>query len=267
MTNHGADIFSLSGLFFNKMRSTILSNAKQITVVSAAIRNEIKSKLINTNKVPIEVIPMGVDLEMFDDHAEHKQKVNIKTRLSITKPLLLFVGTLTEKKGVEYLIKAMPKIMKTFPRAKLRIVGSGTLDKPLKILTKELFLTNNVIFIGGIPNRQLAQYYDSADILIVPSIKTKKGDVEGIPVVLMEGLASSKAIVASNIGGIPEIITHNMNGLLVPEKDSRSLAQSIITILGDNTLQSKLERGAKISSKNYDLKVVAEKFNKLYSQL
>ena len=220
-----------------------------------------------TKKVPIKVIPMGVDSKLFNLHSKHKQNMNIKTKFNITKPLLLFVGTLTEKKGAEYLIQALPKIISAFPRTKLLIVGSGTLGKSLKTLTKELFLSNNVIFVGGIPNHQLAQYYASADILVIPSVKTKLGDVEGAPVVLMEGLAAGKAIVASHVGGIPEIITHNMNGLLVPEKDSRSLAQSIIAILSNSTLQSKLERGAKIISKNYDLKIVAEKFNKLYTQI
>jgi glycosyltransferase involved in cell wall biosynthesis len=263
VTSHGGDIFGLQGKMMSIIERWTINNSSELIVVSKAIKKKVLTIGVR-NDLGIKVISMGVDKEKFNPQRYNEK---LKKQYGIKGPFLLFVGRLAEKKGVKYLILAMKDVVREIPKAKLLIIGTGTLEKELKILTKNLHLENNILFLGGIPNHQLPKYYVTADILVVPSIQTEFGDVEGVPVVLIEGLASGKVIIASSVGGIPEVITHNINGLLVPEKESQSLAQSIIDVLINDELKSKLEKEARKSSRKYDLKIIAEKFKKIYSKL
>jgi len=161
-TSHGGDIFGLQNSLMKKIKRWTLNNVDRLTVVSNAIKDEVK-KLNIREDLPIEVIPMGVDDKKFNFNQYDER---IKERYGIKGPSLLFVGRLAEKKGVKYLIDAMPKVIEEYPETKLLIVGSGPLENGLKAQVKNLNLENNVIFTGAIPNNELPSYYATADIFI-----------------------------------------------------------------------------------------------------
>lgn len=226
VTTHGGDIFGLQGKIPTSMKRFTLRNAKDITVVSTAIKKEIEEKI--DSNLNIKVIPMGVDSKLFNPN---KRDVKIKKKYGINGPFLLFVGRLSEKKGVRYLIEAMPEVVKNNPDTKLLIVGGGELESELKNLANKLNMQNNITFTGPIPNKDLPKYYATADIFVAPSIITKEGDREGLPVTIMEAMASGCKTISTNLPGTRDLIKNGINGFLVRQKDKKSLSRSIIQVI------------------------------------
>jgi glycosyltransferase involved in cell wall biosynthesis len=261
VTSHGGDIFALQGKLLNSIKLSILNNAKTITVVSFAIKNNV----INLNhklESKIKVIPMGVDSKLFNPN---KYSKSLKNKYNPNGPILLFVGRLAEKKGVEYLIKAMPLIIKKDLKVKLLIVGSGTLENKLKELANRLNLNKNIIFIGPLPNSELPKYYATADIFIGPSIKIKNGDTEGLPVTFLEASASGCVPIGTNAGGIAEIIKHGESGIILKQKNHLQIAVSVTKLLEDNKLRLNFSKNARIFVKdNFDWSIISKKYNNIY---
>ena len=222
ITSHGGDSFGLQSKLLKIVKKFSLKNAKSITVVSTAIKKELR-KLDKTLK--IDIIPMGVDSNLFNPN---KRDESIKSKYNIEGPFLLFVGRLTYKKGVSYLIEAMPLVLKKFPNAKLLIIGNGILENELMQLTKSLKLEKNVVFTGPIQNKELPRYYATADIFVGPSIIDERGDAEGLPVTLMEALASGCFVVTTDLEGNRDIIKDGKNGFLVEERNPTKLAEKIL---------------------------------------
>ncbi len=256
ITTHGGDIFGLQGNIPTYIKKIVLRNAKKITVVSNAIKKEMHEKIDLTLK--IDVISMGVDSKKFNPS---KKDNSIKKKYKINGPFLLFVGRLAEKKGVEYLIKAIPNIIKKFPKTKLMIIGAGTLEKELKEQTKKLKLENKIIFTGAIPNTQLPKYYATSDVFIGPSIEAKDGDREGLPVTLMEAMSSGSMIIATDLEGNMDLIKDKCNGFLVKQKNSQDVSDKIIKLLDNKKLFGNIKReGIKEIKKRFDWDVIGKKY-------
>jgi len=149
---------------------------------------------------------------------------------------LLFVGRLVERKGVEYLIRALPLLEGLPWTVRLDIVGSGPLEGALRDLVRELGLESRVNLAGRVPNEGLKDYYSACDCFVLPAIIDSRGDTEGLGVVLIEALTFRRPVVASGLGGIVDVIKHERTGLLVPEKDPQALAAAISRVLTDRTL-------------------------------
>jgi len=259
VTTHGGDIFGLQGKLLTKMKKNTLTNAKSITVVSNAIKGEILEKI--DSKLNIDVIPMGVDSKLFNPN---KKDLSIKKKYNIQGPFLLFVGRLAEKKGVKYLLDAMPGILRKNNKTKLMIIGTGPLESELKQQAKNLKIENNVIFMGAIQNNQLPKYYATADIFVGPSIITREGDREGLPVTLMEAMSSGSIIVATDLEGNKDIIKDNENGFLVKQNSSIEILDCILKSLKDKSLSAKiLKNSQKIIKEKFDWKVIKEKYKEM----
>ena len=138
------------------------------------------------------------------------------------------VGRLTEVKGISYLINSMPCILKEFPETKLLIVGKGELEIELQHQVESLNLEKNIVFAGAVPNKDLVSYYASADIFIGPSIQTSNGEKEGFGITFVEAAMCGCLLIASNVGGIRDIIENNKTGFLVSERNSKEIADKVI---------------------------------------
>lgn len=258
VTTHGGDIFSLQGKLLTSMKKETLKNAKSITVVSNAIKKEILEKIDSNLK--IEVIPMGVDSKLFNPN---KRDLSIKKKFGIDGPFLLFVGRLTEKKGVKYLIEAMPEVIKEFPKAKLMIIGTGELENQLKELTISLNLEKSIIFLGAIQNKELPKYYATADIFIGPSVITKKGDREGLPVTLMEAMSSGRIIIATDLEGNRDIIQDSKNGFLIKQNNSEDIAEKILYLLKNKNLFDEIQSKSRKSIINkFDWEIIVKRYSR-----
>lgn len=263
VTVHAGDIFPLNNKFLKSIARFILNNCDVCTVNSIATKKAILN--LTKNIKHIDIIPMGVDLDLF---SPIKKTKSIKEKFRIKGPFLLTVGRLVQKKGVKYLFKAMPFVLKKFPGAKLVIVGDGPEKENLINLSKELKIENNVIFVGNIQNKLLPNYYATADIFILPSIITESGDTEGLGVVLLEAIASGTVVIGSNVGGIPDIIKDRKTGLLVDEKESNQISEAIIKLLSKRNLRKRLIRNGILHiEKNYSWKSVVDKFKETYDSI
>ena len=259
-TAHAGDIFPIKKGVLKNFAKSAIDNASQITANS----NFTKNSILKISSSKISIIPMGVD---FKDFNSIEKDHNLKKKYE-NNNIILFVGRLVEKKGVEYLIKTMPIVLKSIPNSKLLIIGDGPEMRKLIKLAEELNLEKNVIFVGKIRNQDLPKYYATADVFVGPSIVTKKGDTEGLGVVFLEAIASGTCVVGSNVGGIPDIIKQNKTGLLVEQKNIVELANAIIDLLKNRKLRERLSKNAIKHIKNlYSWNLVAEKFFQIYSKI
>jgi len=155
---------------------------------------------------------------------------------------ILFVGRLVKRKGAEYLLKAFKHLEARIP-VELMIVGDGPERKNLEMLVHDLNL-RNVTFYGFIPQSHLKSFYQRASVFVLPAITDPTGDTEGLGVVLLEAMSCGVPVIASCVGGIPDIITDGKTGLLVEEKNSIQLAEAIKALLIDCELRSRLVNNA-----------------------
>ena len=204
---------------------------------------------------------MGVDIEHFQAGLAEN------TRGKETRNIILFVGRLVEKKGVKYLIEAFSQLpAKTQQESVLWIIGDGDERVALERQAKELGLSN-IEFWGQVPNDQLPHYYAAASIFVAPSIIDSKGDTEGQGVILLEAMASGIPIISTNVGGIPDVISHNETGLLVQANNSAELSEGILSLLNNKELIKELTRKAQLNvEENYVWPVVSEQFISLFKK-
>ena len=207
---------------------------------------------------------MGVDLEQY-----HPDNYNGKIKDSVGKEsfFLLGVGRLAEKKGFKYLIEAMPLILKEIPSARLAIIGFGPQKTKLEKQIRELNLTSSVFLTDGKTGKELRDWFATADIFIGPSIITPDGDTEGQGVVFLESMASGTPVIASNVGGIKDVVRDGFSGLLVPQRNPQAIADKVLTLAKDQDLREQLIQNAlELVRADYSWEQSGRNFLKIYQQ-
>ncbi|WP_019502915.1 glycosyltransferase family 4 protein [Pseudanabaena sp. PCC 6802] len=217
---HGAELLlSNKFKFVSRVLAWLFPMAKGITANSSFTYKLIRKIFTGS----VQIIPYGQTIEA--------KPVKHRSFHDPDDPArLLFVGRLDERKGLKYLLDALPLVLAE-RKICLRIVGKGFLEAELRSQSRELGLDRLVSFLGFVSKEELADEYANCDIFVLPAIVDSKGDTEGLGVVLIEALAHAKPVVATNVGGIPDVIVSGKTGQLVPEKDVRSLAQAILNVL------------------------------------
>ncbi len=183
----------------------------------------------------VEVPTNAVDLRRFEqkfDRAAIRQSLGIP----LDAKVIINIGRVVEQKGQKFLIKAAPKVIAEEPKAYFIIVGSGDLEDDLKNEAKNLNISERVIFLGT--RIDTPELLAAADVFAFPSVW------EGQGLILFEAIFSKIPIVASNVGGIPDIIINEQTGLLAEVGDVTGLAKSILRLLGDSNLRDKLTEEA-----------------------
>jgi len=182
----------------------------------------------------VEVLPMGFTFE--DDAPEHDaperealehDAPRPRDARSRTEPSVLFLGRINEIKGVDVLIRACARL----PAVKLQIAGYGPTATAAKALAAELAV--ETVFHGQVASARKSELLDEAQVLVVPSRILANGTTEGLPVALLEGMGRGIPVVASAVGGIPDLIRDGDNGLLVPPDNPEALAKAIASVLSD----------------------------------
>ena len=251
-TAHGGDVYGLKGPMMRNLRRFILARASLCTVVSEAMRREVLRQL--EKPVRIAVVPMGVDL---------KQRF-IPGRIRRHEKQLLFAGRLVAKKGVEFLLQAMPRIRQAHPDVSLLIVGHGPEKDRLENLTRELHIEASVEFRGGVPNDELPRYYQTSSIVIFPSVVDPQGDREGFGLVLVEALGCACAAVISDLPAMRDIVTDGRTGIIVPQKDPDAIAEQVIELLNQPQRARELGRaGRQYVLERFDWDRIAQRYEEL----
>jgi len=164
---------------------------------------------------------------------EEIEKIRKENNIPKNAKILLFLGHLIEKKGVEYLIEAFPAILKSHPDTFLFIGGYGPREQALKELTKRFKVEDKVLFTGKLEADITPLYFNLADIFVLPSIIDSKGDTETLGVVAMEALSCETPVICSKVGGLPDVVTSKV-GILVKSKDPFELHKAICDLLADD---------------------------------
>ena len=199
----------------------------------------------------IIVIPNPVAITLINN----REKKNGKSKA------LLYVGALRPTKGVEYLIYAVPKILKYIPDLKVTIVGDGPNSKVFEMLVQKLGIQDIIHFVGFVKREDIFSYYYQADLFMMPSLNEPQG------IVALEAMASGLPVVASEVGGIPEMIEDGYNGFLVPPKNVEALVEKSVCLLRDNQLRKQFSLNALRKVQEFSWKKNIDKYICLFESL
>lgn len=188
VTSHGADLFALRGRAFDALKRFVLHRAAAATVVSQGMLEKVVRIGGDVSRVAVE--PMGVDLqERFRPDPEVRR----------SQAELLFVGRLVEKKGLRYLLDAMPRILGQCPQASLTVAGFGPEEAARRAQAEHLGIAGRVNFLGAVPQAGLPELYRRAAVFAAPFVETASGDQEGLGLVVVEALGCGCPVVISSL--------------------------------------------------------------------
>lgn len=225
-----------------------IRNLNKIITISEYNRKYIKEICPNAN---VETIYLGVDTNLFKPITKKG-----KDKYCLT------VCRLIEKKGLFYLLESAKDIEKIYPEITFKIVGNGVLYNKLQNMININHI-DNMELIGNIEEKYLITMYQNAYIFILPSIRIETNvadnrkstkDMDGIPVSLMEAMSCGIPCISTNISGIPELITNNLDGIIIDERRSDLITNSVIKLMENKPLYGKMKKEARSK--------IMKKFNK-----
>lgn len=253
LTVHAADIYMLRSLPLGAgIARFVLERSDQVFADGSHVRDSLDDLVGRASGARLQ--PNGVHVALFRGGADP---------LPVERPFedgyLLFFGRFAEKKGVTYLIQALPRVLEHYPRLGLVLIGYGTLKGELEDEVRRLGLEKSVLFLGRQPHAEIARWLRQARLAVVPSIIDRHGETEGMPTVVVEAMASGTRVVGSAVDGIPDVIRHGENGWLCRPKDPADLAEKILTGL-EEPEGSALQRRSVETAERFDWSRVADRY-------
>jgi colanic acid/amylovoran biosynthesis glycosyltransferase len=245
-TAHRGDILEEKVLLREKLKK-----AKFGIAISEYNRQSLLREAPDVDEHKITTIHCGVETDVF-----------FPAQRTGGDPLvLLSVGSLLERKGHAYLVEACRLLQKNGIDYRCIIIGDGPQKTNLENLIRRYEIKEKVKLAGSVPHEDVRSYYTQADIFVLPSLN------EGIPVVLMEAMSNGLPVVSTQITGVPELVTHEEDGILVPPADHTGLAEAMIRLIKEAELRKQLGANArrKILS-DFNLDINARKIKTLFEQ-
>jgi glycosyltransferase involved in cell wall biosynthesis len=256
ITNHGRRLGQMLFLY-HFINILIMRRADKVIAVSEEIAFEMKKQGISEKKIIL--IHNGVDFDKF---------TNIKTTDELrrsfgfngTSKIVGTVASLSPEKGHVYLLKAARQVIEKCPECCFLIVGDGGQRQILEEKTSHLGLMEKVLFTGS--RKDVPEILSILDVFVLPSLK------EGLPMALLEAMASKVPVIATSVGAIPMVVEDGMSGMLIPPKNSDAIAEAINTMLSDgNSAKEMALRGFEKVRDHYSSKHMAEKYLTVYKDL
>jgi glycosyltransferase involved in cell wall biosynthesis len=203
----------------------------------------------------------GIDLDPFTT-ATGNGRAGLRASLGLPEsaPVIITVAVLRKDKGIQFMLEALPRVLATVPEVRYLVVGGGPYEAELKKLAQNLENSERIIFTGM--RTDIVNLLAISDVFVTPTLD----DV--LPTVLSEAMASNLPIVASAVGGIPEMVEHGRNGLLVPAADPDALAEACARLLQDRELRKSMGlAGREIVGGRFNVAVQAQRMGDLYEEL
>jgi glycosyltransferase involved in cell wall biosynthesis len=204
----------------------------------------------------IRLVFNGTDLRRFSPENGNRNELRFG-------PNMIFAcRQLFPRKGIRFLLEAGAQLKPQYPDLKIVLAGDGFERPALAQLADELGIGSDVTFLGWVPNAELPPYYRAAAVSVIPSLE------EGFGIPAAEAMGCEVAVVASDAGGLPEVVEHNVTGLVVPRGDSAALAQAIGSLLSDPQRRRQMgQAGRARALKLFDWDRTAEQFEELYREV
>jgi phosphatidyl-myo-inositol dimannoside synthase len=230
---HGSDVFMAEhNALARRSARRVFARAGWVTACSDDLRR--RALGLGADPTRIETLPYGVDLARFapDDRvrAEMRRQYGIGDA-----PLVFAAGRLVRKKGFEYLIDAARELRARHPDLRVVIAGDGDLDVALSQRAAAVGADHlghlAVQLIGARPQSEIARWLAAADVNVIPSVHDDAGNVDGLPNTALEALASGTPVVATTVGGLPQVINDGVDGRLVAERQAAALTSAIDDLL------------------------------------
>jgi N-acetyl-alpha-D-glucosaminyl L-malate synthase BshA len=265
---YGADLNIIKYRYpmFKPLLKKVIVDSDTVIANSEYTRS-VACEMLKMEKTAIKVIPDGVDVNYFKPHEDEK---HLKARFNLEgNYIVLSCGRMVERKGFEYLVRAMPNVVTQIPNVKLILVGDGPERPGLESLASALGIANHVVFAGKVSDGELPTYYSLCDMFVLPAIIDSDGDTEGLGLVVVEAMASGKPVIASNVGGIPTILPGSGEyGYLVRQKDISELSTQIIRLLSDESLRKKFGGNARIVAENkFSWEAIAQQYRGVFENM
>lgn len=265
ITTHGADVGPLgnikdfeSNFIFRRLIIFSLNHSNKIIAVSADLANKIEQMGIDKEK--ISIFRNAVDLIRF--RPIKNKSLRIKYDINKNEVLILFIGHLEAFKGVFELLGAFYKVHNRHENTKLMMVGEGEDAQKVKEKVSKLGLDKSVIFVGKISPENIQKFYQMADIFVLPSY------TEGLPLVVIEAMACGLPVIASKVGGIPEVISDSENGFLVQPQKEDVLKVKLETLVTDPNLREQFGKfSMQIIDDEFNIEYKIKRFIRIYKDL
>lgn len=240
-TEHNTSNWQSQYFLLHFLYRWIVQKNKKLFAISEAV----KQRMISIGKLDeakIDVLYNGIDVENFPYNRSYSKK----HKQNYNKPVIGTIGRLDPRKGFRYLLEAAVVIIQRFPESTILIIGDGKERSFLEEYRVTLGLKNeNIRFLGFRRNTEM--YLNQMDVFILPSLE------EGLGIAILEAMASGVPVVATSVGGIPEIVIHGETGILVEPKNPKALAEATISLLNNSTKAKRISRRAR--------EMVVEKFS------
>jgi glycosyltransferase involved in cell wall biosynthesis len=263
---HGSDVYLAErhGLV-GRVARWVFQRASYVTACSNDLR--VRAIALGASGERSVTIPYGVDSRRFRPDPAIRAKWRAAWHVEADDEIAFAAGRFVRKKGFEYLVDAIGILAPRRPRLRLVLAGGGDLGGELRERVARLGIADRVILPGVLAQGGVADALAASDVAVVPSVRDEAGNVDGLPNVVLEALASATPLVATAAGGIGSVVKHEGNGLLVGERDSAALASAIDRVLSDRTLAVRLGTAARVwASTHAGWDQVAERFEEIYER-
>lgn len=245
-----------------KYEKKLMKRSDALIAVSKYTVDEL-TDLYGIDKNKIHVIYNGVDIERFKPRP-NCDELRKEFGLKKDEKVVLFVGRLYHRKGLETLLESVPPVLNEFSNVKFIISGTGFKQKEesLKKLAKELGIKDHVKFLGYIPDDKLPRLYSASDIFVLPAI------YENFPFAILEAQSTALPVISTKVGGIPEFLVDTENGFLIDPGDTKQLTQKVLALLQNPELAKQMgDHGRKLIEEKLDWRIITGQVIDLYHQL
>jgi glycosyltransferase involved in cell wall biosynthesis len=238
---HGSDVFMAEKSVFRPWARLALRRTSLLTGCSPELVDRVCEVGFDGSRSV--VIPYGVDVELFSPDPDRRPIWRQKLDLPADAVVGLGVGRMVTKKGFHVLVPLLGELFERFPEFHLVLAGGGDRLEEFRQSTSEW--SNRVHFPDVVLRDTLPDLYRAADFFVLPAVHDRKGNVDGLPNVILEGMASGLPILASAVSGIPLAVTDGEQGLLVEEKSSEQLADALKSLLGSPSERARMGAAAR----------------------
>jgi L-malate glycosyltransferase len=245
----GLDVYSRDW-FMQLVSRTIIKNAGSVI----SLTKDMKRVMQEIYTRDITVVPNGIEIEDYQNRLHKQERESPEKRI-------LFVGRLDPVKGIPSLLRAIKIVCEVFPAAKLIVVGDGGEREHLESLADSIGIRNRVDFVGRTPHENIPDYLCQADVFVLPS------ESEGFPLVLLEAMACGLPIVATRVGGVPDIIEDGVNGYLVEYGDFQEMAKKILFLLDNQLLTDQISKNNRVKVQEYAWENVVDHLERIYREI